>query len=306
MQLAAYWPRIGNWLAFVLPVAGVCAFAFLAPNWYGRWRNAPRDGAILGAFAGQFLWGAAWCALGPGRWIGRYLVAVAAGMAIAASVLAGIDSIPVSEAELRDDQIGRQRGRREFTRREKACRDVRQCALVFPLALLVCQFPFVWNRSYRGWRIVFGKRESPPCEAELLKFRLADLLGASAGGALALAFWRLALFETLKGTYGTEEALLATFFCVFLSLLAGALTLPIAPFVLDRRPRDTAVVYVSVYLSGVVVVLSFAYALLNPNFRDFASLKSLALYLAASLFAAIASFWIARELGFCFVRLKRK
>jgi hypothetical protein len=74
----------------------------------------------------------------------------------------------------------------------------------------------------------------------LLKFRLSDALGATAGVALALAFWRLAMLETLKGAYGTEEALVASFFCVFLSLLAGTVALPIAPFVLGARPRGFA------------------------------------------------------------------
>src|SRR5690242_14055978 len=93
MQLAAYWSRIGNWLAFALPAAGVCAFSYLAPNWYNRFLLDRGDFVTLGVLAGQFLWGAAWCALGPGRWIARYLVAVALGMAIAGAVLAGIDSI---------------------------------------------------------------------------------------------------------------------------------------------------------------------------------------------------------------------
>jgi hypothetical protein len=306
MQLAAYWPRIGNWLAFILPAAGVCAFAFLAANWYSRWRNAPRDGAIVGVLAGQFLWGAVWCAPGPGRWIGRYLVAVALGMVIAGAMLAGIDSIPVTEAERRDDQDGRTRGRHELTRRERACRDVRQCALVFPLAMLVCQFPFVWNRSYRGWRIVFGKRELPPSEAELLKFRLSDALGATAGGALALAFWRLAMLETLKGTYGTEQALVASFFCVFLSLLAGTLALPIAPFVLGDRPRGFALLYVGIYLAGIVIVLTCMWLMLDSSARKLKAVKAFASYWAAFASAVLLMFWIAREIGYRFVRLKRE
>lgn len=305
MQLVAYWPRIGNWLAFVLPAAGVCAFGFLAPNWYNRFLYERGDFATTGVFVGQFLWGAAWCALGPGRWIGRYLVAVAAGMAIAGAVLAGIETIPVTELERRLDQIDRATGH-EFTRRERASSEVRQCALGFPLALLVCQFPFVWNRSCRGWRIVFGKRELPPCEAELLKFRLSDLLGVTAGGAIALAFWRLAMLETLKGTYGTEEALVASFFCVFLSLLAGTLALPIAPFVLGDRPRDSALVYAGVYLAGFAIVLTSAMLLLDSSLRRFEGATGFLTRWSAFALTALLMFWIARELGYCFVRLKRK
>jgi hypothetical protein len=305
MQFAAYWSRIGNWLAFVLPAAGVCAFSYLAPNWYNRVSLDLGVFVTLGVLAGQFLWGAAWCALGPGRWIARYLVAVALGMAIAGAVLAGIDSIPVTEDERRHDQIDRATGH-EFTRRERACRDVRQCALGFPLALLVCQFPFVWNRSYRGWRIVFGRRESPPSGAELLKFRLSDAFGATAGGALALAFWRLAMLETLKGTYGTEEALVASFFCVFLSLIAGTLALPMAPFVLDHRPRTSAFVCVGAYLTGLVVVLCLAFGTLNQHVGCLEDLIYLALLFAAFVFAALPSFWIAREAGYRFLRLKQR
>lgn len=305
MQFAAYWSRIGNWLAFVLPGSGVCAFSYLAPNWYNRFPDNRSDFATLGVFAGQFLWGAAWCALGPGRWIARYLVAVALGMAIARAVLAGIDSIPVTEEERRDDQRDRATGH-EFTRRERSCRDVRQCALGFPLALLVCQFPFVWNRSYRGWRIVFGKRQSPSSEAELLKFRLSDVLGATAGGALALAFWRLAIFETLKGTYGTEEALVASFFCVFWSLLAGALALPMATFVFGDRPRHIASVYAGLYLAGIVIILTSALLMLNSSWRRFDAAWGLLALWAAFMSMVLLMFWIAREIGYRFVRLKRE
>ena len=303
MQLAAYWSRIGNWLAFALPAAGVCAFSYLAPNWYNRFLLDRGDFVTLGVLAGQFLWGAAWCALRPGRWIARYLVAVALGMAIAGAVLAGIDSIPVTEEERRDDQRDRATGR-EFTRRERACREVRQCALGFPLALLVCQFPFVWNRSFRGWRIVFGKRESSPSEAELLKFRLSDALGATAGVALALAFWRLAMLETLKGAYGTEEALVASFFCVFLSLLAGTVALPIAPFVLGARPRGFALLYVGIYLAGIVLVLTCVWLMLDSSARMLKGVKAFASYWAALASAVLIMFWIARELGYRLVRLK--
>ncbi|HVW37767.1 MAG TPA: hypothetical protein VHB99_10700 [Pirellulales bacterium] len=304
MQLAAYWSRIGNWLAFVLPAAGVCAFGFLAPNWYNRFLYERGDFATLGVLAGQFLWGAAWCALGPGRWIGRYLVAVVVGMAIAGAVLAGIDSIAVTEEERRDDQRDRATGR-EFTRRERACREVRQCALGFPLALLVCQFPFVWNRSYRGWRIVFGRRVPPPSEAELLRFRLSDALGATAGVALALAFWRLAMLETLQGTYGAEEALVASFFCVFLSLLAGTLALPIAPFVLGDRPRGFALLYAGAYLAGFEIVLTSALLLLDSSLRRFEGASMLLARWSAFALTALLMFWIAREIGYRFVRFKR-
>ncbi|MGH7137125.1 MAG: hypothetical protein ACREHD_15395, partial [Pirellulales bacterium] len=203
MQRAIYLP-LSSCLIFIVQAAGFCVFALIAPIWYGRgYGPAPIDGAIVGAFAGQFLWSAAWCALGPGRWICRYLVVVAAGIAITGALMAGIASKPETARERRIAQMNRATGH-ELTPRETARNEVWRCGLGLPLSLLVCQLPLVWNRSYRGWRLVFPGTQSPSSETELLKFELSDLLGATAGAAVALGAWRLEISEISKGPYGIE------------------------------------------------------------------------------------------------------
>lgn len=305
MQRTADLPRIGNWLAFILLAAGCCVFGFIAPNWYHRHRLALIDGAILGTFAGQFLWSAAWCALGPGRWICRYLAVVAAGSAIAGALLAGIALKPETEMERRMAQMDRATGH-EFTRREMARNDVWQFGLGFPLPLLVCQLPLAWNSSYRGWRIVFRETQSQSPEAELLKFGLSDLFGATAGAAIAFGTWRLGISEVSSGPYGTENALVASFFCVLLSLVAGLLALPIVPFVLGDRPRRLALASAGVYLIGIVIVLTGALLFLNSSARSLQFAAAASTYLAAIASSALAVFWIARELGYRLLQVRRR
>lgn len=40
MRRALHLPRSGDWLAFLLMVAGFCAFAFIVPNWYHRYGSS--------------------------------------------------------------------------------------------------------------------------------------------------------------------------------------------------------------------------------------------------------------------------
>jgi hypothetical protein len=305
MQRTADSPRIGNWSAFILLAAGSCLVGFIAPHWYHRHRLALIDVAILGAFAGQFLWSAAWCALGQGRWICRYLAVVAAGIVIAGALIAGIALKPETEMERRTAQTDRATGH-EFTRRERARNEVWHYGLGFPLSLLVCQLPLVWNRSYRGWRIVFRGAQSQSPEAELLKFGLSDLLGATAGAAIAFGFWRLGISEVSRGSYGTVDALVASFFCVFLSLIAGSLVLPIVPFVLGDRPRRLALATAGVYLIGIVIVLTGALLFLDSSVRSLQPIAAISSYLAAIASSALVVFWIARELGYRLLQERRR
>lgn len=305
MQRTAYLLRFGNGSAFFLPAAGFCIFGFVAPNWYQRYRLGMIDGATLGAFAGQFLWSVAWCALGPGRWIFRYLAVTLAGAAIAGALLAGIALKPETDLERRMAQIDRATGH-EFTRRERALHDLWQSGLGFPLSLLVCQLPLAWNHSYRGWRIVFRETQTPMPEAELLKFGLSDLFGATAGVAIAFATWRLGISQLSKGSYGTEEALAVSFFCVFLSLIAGLLVLPIVPLVLGERPRRLALSSAGVYLLGIVILLTSVLMFLDKSARSFAVVSTVTAYLAAMASSALAVFWLAREFGFRLLQVRRR
>lgn len=305
MQRALRPPRLGNWLAFMLMAAGSCVFAFIIPNWYHRFRHALLDGIVDGAFAGQFLWSVAWCALGPGRWLFRYLAVVASGIVIAGALIGGIYGKFETEAERREAQTDRIMGR-EFSRRDRARHDVWQAALAFPLSLLVCQFPLAWNRSYRGWRIAFRESDSPSTEAELLKFGLSELLAAAAGAAIALGFWRLNMSEMSKSVYGTEDALVATLFCIFLSLLAGSLMLPVASFVLGDRSANIALASNLIYVSGIAMALVVARLLLDPPSTILGAAVALFGYLCAALSSTSVMFWIAREFGYRLVRGRRR
>lgn len=90
MESAEQRPRERDWLAFLLPAMGFCTFDCLAPIWLGRTDAAPIVSATVGCFAGQLLWGAAWCALGPDRWIKRFIALIATGVLLAGATIAGV------------------------------------------------------------------------------------------------------------------------------------------------------------------------------------------------------------------------
>lgn len=305
MRRAVDLPRLSQWLAFTLPAAGVCIFGLIAPHWYHRYRLSPIDGLIVGAFLGHLSWSVAWCALGPGRWFYRYLVVVSAGIAIAGALMAGIDLKRETHAERARAAMARAGGQ-EFSPRERARHDVWRLGLALPLALLAGQAPLVWNRFYRGWRIVFPGTESQSPETELLKFGVSDLLGATAGAAVAIGARRLEISELSRDLRGTEETLLATVVCIFLSLFAGVVLLPIVPLVLADRPRPIALASAAAAAGGIAIALTVAVFWLNAPLRRFGSAAAVFAYLAAVVSSTFGVFCIGRELRYRFIRTRRR
>ncbi len=301
MQRAIRLSGLGNWLVFLLMAASFCIFAFFVPNLYCRYHYFLNEGLILGAIAGQFSWSVAWCALGPGRWLFRYVAVVALGIVIAGALSTGIESKPETEMERREAQRDRAAGQ-EFSRSERVRRNVWQATLALPLSLLVCQLPMAWNRSYRGWRIVFRGTDSPSSEAELLKFGLSELLAAAAGAAIALGFWRFNMSETSKGFYGPQDALVATFFCVFLSLIAGSFLLPVTSLILGDRPADVALAANFICIIGLAMALVVAAMVLHWPARTIDLTPRLFVYLCGIFTSMSTVFWVARACGYQLVR----
>lgn len=302
MESAERRPRKRDYLAFVLPAAGFCLFDCLAPIWLGRTDAAPIVSATVGAFAGQLLWGAAWCALGPDRWIKRFLGVIATGVLLGGATIAGVylqSQGPPSEVHtyyengMRVDPV-------------EVARDtvVLQCVSVLPLMLWIAQLPTLSLRAFRGWRIVFRNAEIPTKRPDPRNFGIADLLAITAGVAIVLGFWRL---NFLTGSYDSLDALRLITFCVIAGLISGLLVLPIVTFALGDHPPRLAFAYTCAYTFGLTVASSLMLSLTNDRSEGLDEvLGVIAICLAAAAMTMHVSFWIARDVGYRFVRLRLK
>jgi hypothetical protein len=109
-----------------------------------------------------------------------------------------------------------------------------------------------------------------------------------------------------RGPYASEETSAATIGYLILSLIAGSLLLPLLPAVFGERPRHLAFTYAAAYLSGIVIVLMVAYVSLRPRHASLETGVELFAYLAAMASSTLAIFWIGRELGYRFLRARRR
>jgi hypothetical protein len=289
MESAERPPREGDWLAFVLPALGFCAVDCVAAMSMVRANSDLTLIAVWGAIMGQILWGAAWCALGPGRWLHRFVAVVAAGVLVAGVMLGGVYSqretampretifyggagririVRTGPDELQADPLVTARNR------------VLRCVSAFPLALLIAQFPLLGFRALRGWRIVFHETESCIQSPDARTFGITDLFAVTAAVAIVLGFWRIQS-GVAADKLGDGLALFvgwAGFACI-----AGGLALVLVPLVLGARPQPLSL---RVSLCASIVSLG----VIAP---------------AAAVLMMYPSLWIARDVGYRLVGLKR-
>lgn len=158
-------------------------------------------------------------------------------------------------------------------------------------------------RAFRGWRIAFDNAQMPTNRPDPRNFGIADLFAITAGIAIVLGFWRL---NFLAGSHENFDALRLVTFCVIAGMIGGLLALPIVVFVLgDHSPRP-AFANTCAYLIGLVFVLGFVLMLTNARSRDLdQALGAVILCLAAVAMTMHLGFWVARDVGYRFVRLRR-
>lgn len=290
MQPTELPPHERDWLAFVLPVLGFCVVDCLAAVGIAQSGSELTWVFLLGAFLGQIVWGAAWCALGPGRWVHRFVAVVAAGVLVAGVMLAGVyaqnETPPPSEPvyyrsggmSVRIIRVGPAAATPRP--RETARTRVLLGVSAFPMMLLIAQFPLLGFRRLRGWHIAFREAggEAPPSAPR--NFSIADLFAATAAAAIVLGFWRLQLHVGADEIVG-GLALLAGWSCF--AFLGGMLALVIVPLALGERGRRQALglLLACIVLLGVVMPL-------------------------AAVLMAYPSLWVARDVGYRLIGLKRK
>lgn len=311
MQTAELRPRDKDWLAYGLPAIGFCLFDGLAPCWLCRCESPSILALSFGAFAAQLLWGAAWCALGPGRWIRRFVAAIALGTVAGGTALGGIclafDAAPPPDPIYHRGPITIQIRRigpvqRQPGPREQAREFVQRFASVLPLALWVAQLPWFCCRALSGWQIGFRPIESRAERADPRKFGVADLLAVTAGIALALGFWRINLLIGDEDFYPLRWIIV----CVVLSFVGGAIAIPVVPFALGRRPLRLGFAYACTYLIAIVMALGFLLLIVNARQERLDALYVLSVFLAAAVVTMHLSFWIARDVGYRLVRAPRR
>lgn len=282
-------PRDRDWLAFVLPVLGFCVVDCLAAVGIVQSGAELTWGFLFGAFMGQMLWGAAWCGLGAGRWIHRFVAVVAASILVAGVMLAGVYS--QNETPPPDEPVYYRNGGMSvrITRfgpaaltprpRETARTRVLMGVSAFPVMLLIAQFPLLGFRMLRGWHIAFREAGSQAPTSAPRNFSIADLFAATAAAAIVLGFWRVQLHIGADEIVG-GLALFAAW--SVLAFIGGMLALLIVPLALGERGRRLALGL----LLGCIVLLGVVMPL-------------------AAVLMAYPSFWIARDVGYRLVGLKR-
>ncbi|HVW37768.1 MAG TPA: hypothetical protein VHB99_10705, partial [Pirellulales bacterium] len=264
MDSAEQPPRERDWLAFVLPVLGFCVVDCLAAVGIVQSGAELTWGFLFGAFRGQMLWGAAWCALGAGRWIHRFVAVVAAGVLVAGVMLAGVYSqneTPPEHEPVYDRSGGMnvriiRFGPAALTPRprETARNRVLMGVSGLPLFLLIAQCPLLGLRILRGWHIAFRGAGSEAPTSAPRNFSIADLFAATAAAAIVLGFWRLQL------RVGADEIVGGLAFLAGWSgfaFIGGMLALLIVPLALGERGRRLALALLlaCIVLLGVVMPL---------------------------------------------------
>lgn len=289
MTTAGPQQRERDWLAFVLPVLGFCVVDGLAAVGMAQSDSLATLILVVGAFMGQLLWGAAWCALGPGRWVRRFIAVVAAGVLVAGVMLAGVCS--QHETPPPSGTVSHRRGGITIyiTRvgpvafepgpRETGRNRVLMGVSGLPLFLLLAQCPLLGLRVLRGWHIAFrgAGSQAPPLAPR--NFSLADLFAATAAAAIVLGFWRIYLPVRADEIVGSF-ARLASWSVI--ALAGGLLALVIVPLALGECGRRLALglLLACIVLLGVVMPL-------------------------AAVMMAYPSLWVARDVGYRLVRMKR-
>ena len=289
MNTAGPQQRERDWLAFFLPVLGFCVVDCLAAVWMAQ-SDAPATLIlVVGALMGQIAWGAAWCALGPGRWVRRFIAVVAAGVILAGVMLAGVysqDETPPPGRTVSYQRSGMtisitQLGPVVFNPgpRETARNRVRMGVSGLPLFLLIAQCPVLWIRMLLGWQIVFRKAGSQAPPIAPRSFSIADLFAATAAAAIVLGFWRIYLPIRAEEIAGNFTRLVIWSVIAF---VGGMLALLIVPLALGQRGRRLALALLlaCILLLGVVLPL-------------------------AAVLMAYPSFWVARDVGYRLVGLPR-
>jgi hypothetical protein len=149
----------------------------------------------------------------------------------------------------------------------------------FPVMLLIAQFPLLGFRMLRGWHIAFREAGSQAPTSAPRNFSIADLFAATAAAAIVLGFWRVQLHIGADEIVG-GLALFAAW--SVLAFIGGMLALLIVPLALGERGRRLALGL----LLGCIVLLGVVMPL-------------------AAVLMAYPSFWIARDVGYRLVGLKR-
>lgn len=299
-------------VAVLLPALGFCLFDGLAPFWLCRSESPSILALTFGAFAAQLLWCAAWCALGPGRWIRRFVAAIALGTVAGGAALGGIylafDAAPPLDPTY--VRVGQSVRVVKASPRQQARDFVLRCGSVLPQALWVAQLPWFCTRALRGWRIAFCPAESRVERHDLRKFGVADVLAFTTAVALVFGFWRVNLLfgdepVHLYLAYWVGNLGYCIVACAVLSLIGGTLAIPIAPFALGDTPPRFGFTYTCTYLLVIVMALGLVRQLTDARQEFLNVLYVVVAFLAAAAFSVHLSFWVARDVGYRLVRAPR-